>query len=197
MPSATRQPAAPSASARDRLLTAALERFAIDGPVAVSLEEIRHEAGVSVGALYHHFADKAALVEQLYVALTVDFQRGFIAELRSQPNAEQGVRGGVGFYLHWVTTNRAGARVLLGHRPGGPALSELNRTFLGEVKAWWDIHVHYGSLRSLGLDMVHALWLGPAHEYTRQWLDGARKRPPAAAIELLSEAAWNSLKEPR
>ncbi len=47
-----------TASARDRLLTAALDRFGTDGPVAVSLEVVRIQAGVSVGALYHHFEDK-------------------------------------------------------------------------------------------------------------------------------------------
>ena len=52
-------------SAREQLLHAALTRFAVEPPVAVRLEDIRREAGVSVGALYHHFPDKAALVEQL------------------------------------------------------------------------------------------------------------------------------------
>lgn len=51
--------------ARERLLAAALRRFGEDGAVAVNLEEVRLEAGVSVGALYHHFADKAALVDAL------------------------------------------------------------------------------------------------------------------------------------
>lgn len=187
----------PSLSARDRLLSAALDRFGAGDPVLVSLEEIRREAQVSVGALYHHFADKGALVEELYVTLTAAFQHEFVAHLRAQTTAEDGVKAGVAFYLRWVSRNRPGARVLLTHRPGSAALRNLNRDFLGEVKTWWDTHVRYGTLRPLGLDVVHALWLGPSHEYTRQWLDGAQKRPPAAVIELLSDAAWNTLKEPR
>nr|WP_026874406.1 TetR/AcrR family transcriptional regulator [Jiangella gansuensis] len=51
------------------LLREARERFARDGYAAVSLAEIVAAAGVTKGALYHHFANKAALfravVEQL------------------------------------------------------------------------------------------------------------------------------------
>ena len=184
-------------SARNRLLEAALDRFGADGPVAVSLEDVRVQAGVSVGALYHHFADKTALVDALYLELTEDFQTGFLSELRGHAAAEDAIKSGVAYYLRWVTRNRAGARVLLGHRPADRALRELNRAFLSELRAWWDTHVHYGALRPLSLDLVHALWLGPAHEYTRQWLDSRGKRSPVAITDALADAAWNTLKETR
>jgi AcrR family transcriptional regulator len=186
-----------TASARDRLLEAALDRFGADGPVAVSLEDVRVHAGVSVGALYHHFADKAALIDALYLKLTEDFQIGFVAELRRHATAEGAIKSGVAYYLRWVTRNRASARVLLGHRPEHDALRELNRAFLGELRAWWDTHAHYGALRPLPLDLIHALWLGPAHEYTRQWINGRGKRSPVAVTEPLADAAWNTLKETR
>jgi AcrR family transcriptional regulator len=186
----------PAPSARQRLLGAALERFAAEGPVAVSLEDIRRQAGVSVGALYHHFSDKSALVDELYIQLTEQFQAEFLDKLRNQPAAEDAIKAGVGFYLRWVGQNRAGASVLLGHRPSSPRLTALNREFLAELKSWWSTHVHYGTLRSLPLDLVHALWFGPAHEYTRQWLDGQRTRPPTNAANLLAQAAWETLKEP-
>jgi AcrR family transcriptional regulator len=186
-----------TASARDRLLEAALDRFGADGPVAVSLEDVRVHAGVSVGALYHHFADKTALVDALYLELAEEFQTGFLAELRRHPTAEGAIRSGVAYYLRWVTRHRAGARVLLGHRPEHDALRELNRALLAELRAWWDTHVHYGALRPLSLDLVHALWLGPAHEYTRQWLDSRGRRSPVAVTEAFADAAWNTLKENR
>jgi len=186
----------PRGSARDRLLDAALARFASDGPAAVSLEDIRVEAGVSVGALYHHFADKAALLDGLYLELTEQFQGGFLAELRSHPTAEEGVTAGVRFYLRWVGNHRDGARVLLGYGPDGPALQDRNRRFIFDVMAWWQTHVQYGALRPLPFDLIHALWLGAAHEYTRHWLTGRAKRTPAAVADVLAQAAWNALKEP-
>lgn len=191
--SATRRQ--PPVSARDRLLSAALDRFGSDGTVAVSLEEIRQEAGVSVGALYHHFADKSELFDALYVDVTDRFQIGFLSELRSSPGAREGIERGVRFYLRWVSRRRREARIQLGDRPDSPELRELNRRFFKEVTAWWDTHAHYGTLRPLPLDLIHALWLGPAEEYARQWLAGHTRRQPAAVAELLADAAWNSLKE--
>src|SRR5271167_1827275 len=61
--------AARSARTRGALLAAARELFAAKGFAATGREEIAERAGVTRGALYHHFASKthvaAAVVEQL------------------------------------------------------------------------------------------------------------------------------------
>jgi AcrR family transcriptional regulator len=178
------------------LLQAALAQFSTDGAVGTTLEDIRDRAGVSVGALYHHFSDKRGLVAALYVELMEDFQQGFVAELRSHSGAEDGVKSGVRFYLRWVGANRDAAAFLLRERPAGAdELRGHNRQFFVEVMAWWDTHVHYGALRALPFDLVHSLWLGPAHEYTRNWVAGRAKRVPTAVAGVLADAAWQTLKE--
>ena len=185
------------APARERLLAAALARFGSEGPAGVTLEDVRSEAGVSVGALYHHFADKSALLDALYVELLAESQSEMVADLREHATAEGGIKAGVRLYLRWVTANRNGAGVLLTHQPDAQILRELNRPFFAEVQAWWDTHVHYGAVRELPLELVTALWLGPAQEYTRRWLAGRSKRMPAAVTTVLQQAAWDALrKEP-
>jgi AcrR family transcriptional regulator len=184
-------------SARERLLAAALEMLARQSPAAVSLEDIRREAGVSVGALYHHFPDKEALIDSLYLELTRQVQEYFLAELRAHQAAEDGVRSIVRSYLRWVSENQAGARVLLGHRPDRSELRDMNRRFFGEVLSWWQTHVHYGALRELPLELINALWIGPAEEYTRHSLSGHVKRVPRSVADELADAAWTVLKEPQ
>jgi AcrR family transcriptional regulator len=183
-------------NARERVLAAALTRSEADGLVGMTLEDIRLEAGVSVGAMYHHFADKAALVDALYVELIGRFQAEFLAKLREHSSAEEGIKAGVRLYLRWVARHRAEASVLLGHRCDTPALRERNRPFFSETMAWWRTHVHYGSLRDLSFDVIQALWIGPAQEYTRHWLAGRARRTPPAVAEVLADAAWHALKEP-
>lgn len=59
-------PRARSAQAtRERLVDAAIERFAADG-LGARFDVIAADAGVTKGALYHHFGSKDGLVEAVY-----------------------------------------------------------------------------------------------------------------------------------
>jgi AcrR family transcriptional regulator len=62
---------AQGAETRDALLVAARDLFGEQGYAATSTEEIVERAGVTKGALYHHFADK----EQLFRAVFEQVQR--------------------------------------------------------------------------------------------------------------------------
>jgi len=62
---ATTTRAATAAATRRRLIDAAIERFATDGPEA-SFDQVAADAGVTKGALYHHFASKDGLIEAVY-----------------------------------------------------------------------------------------------------------------------------------
>ncbi|TQM33089.1 TetR/AcrR family transcriptional regulator [Nocardia bhagyanarayanae] len=50
---------------RDELIAACLRLIETEGIAAVSLRRVAREAGVSTGAPYHHFADRAALLATL------------------------------------------------------------------------------------------------------------------------------------
>jgi len=62
-----------SDATRAALLAAARERFARDGYAGVGTEEIVRAAGVTRGALYHHFGGKEALLEAVYEQIEVEF----------------------------------------------------------------------------------------------------------------------------
>ena len=180
--------------ARDRLLQVARRRFAVDGPLVPTLDEVRREAGVSVGALYHHFPDKPALAAAVYAQLIGEYQGGFLAMLRQHDTAEGGIRGGVAYHLQWVTEHRGEARLLLGDRLDSAALSDSNRDFFAAVREWWRPHHTYGALRPMRLGVTAALWLGPAQEFSRYWITGGDAAMPADAVETFADAAWAALR---
>ena len=51
---------------RANLLEAAARRIGKDGVQGLRLEAVAKDAGVSKGGLFHHFPNKAALLEGLY-----------------------------------------------------------------------------------------------------------------------------------
>ena len=187
-------------TAHERILDAATRNFVRDGVFASRLEDIRRDAGVSVGAIYHHFPDKQALHAEAFVRALAEYQAGFVDALHESKDSESGVKGSVRYHLRWVAAHRDSAALLLGERPSGPAagarLVEQNRGFFQAVLRWWRVHVGYGTLRELDPGLLHALWLGPAHDYCRHWLAGrASKLPgraaePTAVARELADAAW-------
>ena len=182
---------------RERLLAAALERFGADGALVATLDQVRADAGVSVGALYHHFPDKRALATALYLDALARYEAGARALLQNEPDARRGIEGLVRYHLRWCTNNRERARFLLSARNtvDGDEVARASKPFLAEAMAWYRRHEHYGITRALPFDVVHALWLGPAQEYLRHWLAGRARTVPQKVAASLAAAAWTSLEE--
>ncbi|HSM92800.1 MAG TPA: helix-turn-helix domain-containing protein [Anaeromyxobacteraceae bacterium] len=77
------------AGARDRVLAAARRLFVRRGYFNTSMPEIVREAGVSVGSIYHHFADKQAIAAALYR----ETMEGILAAMREQAEPQPTTRG--------------------------------------------------------------------------------------------------------
>jgi AcrR family transcriptional regulator len=187
-------PRSSAADARGRLMRTARRRFAADGAIAATLEEIRRDAEVSVGALYHHFPDKPALAAAVYAQVMSEYQAGFVAMLREHANAESGIRGGVAHHLRWVAANRSEAALLLGDRLDSAELRDANREFFAAVRDWWRPHHSYGVLRPVQAGITAALWFGPAQEFSRYWIAGDEARMPRGVVKTFADAAWMALR---
>jgi AcrR family transcriptional regulator len=84
----TRRTRAPEAT-RERLVAAAFAEIHRHGYQGVSLDDILATAGVTKGALYHHFADKAelahAVIDEVVRGLTLQRWTGPIADYAGDP----------------------------------------------------------------------------------------------------------------
>lgn len=70
---------------RGALLRVARELFTDKGYAATATEDIVQRAGVTRGALYHHFRDK----EELFQAVFEDAERGLVETVRTAANSAQ------------------------------------------------------------------------------------------------------------
>ena len=74
-----------SAATRGALLKAARELFAQDGYAATGREAIVERAGVTRGAMYHHFADKEALFRAVFEQLEAEVMATVAAAAMADP----------------------------------------------------------------------------------------------------------------
>ncbi|KAA9162978.1 TetR/AcrR family transcriptional regulator [Amycolatopsis acidicola] len=88
-----------SNSTKTALMTAARELFAERGYQAVPADEIVRAAGVTRGALYHHYSDKQglfrAVVEELEREITAEVEEA----LRAAPDVASGMISATGVFL--------------------------------------------------------------------------------------------------
>jgi len=189
-----------SVGTTDDLVTAvALRFFGTQGYSQTSMEQIRREAGISNGSLYHLYRDKAALAARLYCRGMVESQDGILESVRDARAAEDGVRDAVAFQAGWVDANAELARLVYAdlpdavHEAAAPMLDALSRSYVREVDGWLRHHVEGGSVVDQPFVVLHALWLGPTQEFCRHWLRGrARLRPKHVAGDLAT-GAWRAV----
>jgi len=114
-------PGRPSEGAREALLAAARELFAAHGYDAVSTAMVLAKAGVSRGAMYHHFAGKRELFEALYVEMEDELIVRLATAAGAASSPLEGLRAGSRAYLRecqspsdWARINLLQSREVLG-----------------------------------------------------------------------------------
>jgi AcrR family transcriptional regulator len=74
-----RRSAADAAVTRERILSAARAQFAAEGYAGAAARDIAAEAGVTVGALFHHFGSKAGLFRAVFEQLIGELNDAAVA----------------------------------------------------------------------------------------------------------------------
>jgi AcrR family transcriptional regulator len=188
-----------AADRRAAILDAALAEFTEHGVAGASIDAIRRRSGASVGSIYHHFGGKDGIAGALYLDGLRSYQEGFVDVLARAESTRSGVQGVVHHHVEWVAGHPELARFLLLGRDASLVvaterpLRELNRGFFGQVQRWTRPRVNAGELRDLDLELMTALWIGPAQELARLWLAGRTRTSLAQAAPALADAAWKSL----
>jgi AcrR family transcriptional regulator len=151
---------------RDRLIDAAVRIFSRPGAGLISIEAIAAEAGLTKGAFYHHFADRAELLRAVARHVSP------VEEMRTQiePSIELGARDGLiaiaRAYYAAMRTRSDLVRNLAANSSQDP---ELARVVMSEIigqgapmmVAWFGVQIQKGNLRPIDPALLIQALFGP------------------------------------
>lgn len=186
-------------TARDRILAAALAEFGEAGFERATVTAIRRRAGVSNGSFFHHFADKEAVAEALYLEALAGYHDLVLSAVEAEGDPAAGITALVRTHLAWVEGHPDLARFLFAR--GTPdwtaaraeTIGRANRLMLSRFSAWAGPHVAAGRLVDWPTPLIVAQVIGPAQIVARAWASGHAPITPGAAAEPLARAACAAL----
>ncbi len=122
-----RASAADAAQTAQRILDSAKELFSARGFSEVSVDDVARDAGVTRGAVYHHYRNKVALFADVVARLQADVARAVVAAAENaDPQPLEQLRAGSHAFLDAIT-NGAAMRILLIDAPAVTGWQEWRR----------------------------------------------------------------------
>lgn len=102
-------------SHRDQILHSALERFALDGFLATSVQHIADDAGVSKATVLYHFASKEDLLQHAITPALDELQK-LIDGVHDDGLADpSGRKAFIDAFVPFLITNRLGIHIIVTH----------------------------------------------------------------------------------
>lgn len=122
-----RASAADAAQTAQRILDSAKELFSARGFSGVSVDDVARDAGVTRGAVYHHYRNKVALFGAVAARLQADVARAVVAAAENAgPQPHEQLKAGSHAFLDAIT-NGAAMRILLIDSPAVTGWQEWRR----------------------------------------------------------------------
>jgi AcrR family transcriptional regulator len=192
---------------RDALLRASLELIEAEGIGAVSLRRVAREAGVSPGAPYHHFPDRAALLAALAAQGYQKLARELAQARAAATTPIQALTALIRAYVTFAQRNPAYFRLMFRpelsepqKHPDAKAAEDAASAVLEETVA--DC-VHAGVIPASQADTLALTAWSLGHGLASLWLDGelqdAHDDPAILAVEITSlvESLLTAARPPR
>ncbi len=185
------EPAADSEPTRERLIEAAVRLLSGPGGSLVSIEGIAAEAGMTKGAVYHHFADRGELLRA--VARRVSPVDELSGRLQSVPDlpAREGLIAIARAYYAFMRTRTDLIRNLATNSSRDPELTQVvMNEMIGQgaplMVGWMMLQISKGAIRPVDPSLFIQALFGPAFMLVVMgpaMLDDAAKRGIHPAID--------------
>ena len=175
---------------RERILDAALDKFASKGYHDTRLDEIVEESGTSKGAIYFHFPNK----ERLFLALVDQFadllERRVTEAIEQEEEGMVRVSAALQACLDTFGKYRRPAKLLLVQAVGlGSAFEkkrmEVNDRFASLIQTYLDEAIKVGDIEPVDTEIVAHAWMGAIYGVVIRWVYTGEPEPPRIMSALL------------
>lgn len=186
----------PNTDLRQQILETALRLFTTAGYFNTSVHDIRREAGISVGAIYHYFPSKEAIAKALYDQLLARMAEAIVEIRDHHASAHDRCRAVVALLFKLTESEPETMQFILyaRHRefmPGEKPICsskpfELMRRMVSEG-------IEQGEIRSMDPTLAAACLFGGPIRMIHLHLDGFLDKPLPAHLDAVWQCAWNAV----
>lgn len=182
---------------RTKVLNTALRLFSQQGYFNTSIHDIKREAGVSIGAIYHHFENKEAIAYSLYESL-LQLMENEIEAVIAVEKSSHGKCAAIIAKLFELTTEQSRNMqfiLLAQHREYLPDEAPIcsSRPFQIMKNVVVD-GMHNGEIREMEPWVAATTMFGGALRMMNLELDGILTKPLSHYLSEVTESAWTAIK---
>ncbi len=185
-----RRQAERSETTRRQLLAVARELFAAQGYSATPIDDVVERAGVTKGALYHHFRTKRDLFRAVFEDIERELVEAVVIAADGAPDPLEGMRLGVDAFLRAAVSPDV-RQIIFVDGPsvlGAETWREIDEQYgFALVKASLEAAMQLGLLQTRPVDPLAHLFLASLSEAAHQI---ARADDQQKAIAEMSSALW-------
>lgn len=182
---------------RQKIFRAAQKLFVEKGYHSTSIPDIVREAGVSTGAIYHHYSSKEELARELHETAVAEFLTRYEGEVRSQKSTYDKIRAYTGLMFRWTEKDPVMVQYLLYGRPKeilDKCLSVCSEEGLQGTMEIVDNGIQNGEIRPMTSYLAAASISGTIIRMLELRLDGIIEHPLIEFIEATANNIWLSLR---
>jgi AcrR family transcriptional regulator len=182
---------------RRRVLETALRLFSERGYFNTSIHDIRREAGVSIGAIYHHFGNKENLAQALYDDLMARMEAAIVPVIHEHQGCRERSRSIIALLFELTTREpRMMEFVLMAkHREFLPNEAPIcsSRPFLAMRQVLVD-GMADGGVRRMDPWVAATAMFGGALRMMNLQLDRALDRPLTDYLDQVVDCGWRAVR---
>lgn len=182
---------------KEKIFRAALKLFVEKGYHNTSIPDIVKEAGVSTGAIYHHFPGKEDLAREIHRYAIEEYVKKFNEEVKSKNSTYEKVRAYTGLMFRWIEQDPVMVQYLLYGRPReilNKCLSICSEEGLQNTVEIVEQGISSGEIRPMSTFLAAGVISGLIIRMIELRLDGFIEHSLVEYIEATANNIWLALK---